>query len=422
MTLELRYAARSDVGLVRTGNEDSGYAGAWLLAVADGMGGHAAGELASATAIASVAEVADAHLLEDEVLSVLGDAIDLASDRIANVISSQPEFQGMGTTFTGLALLEDRLGLVHVGDSRAYRLRGGELTQLTKDHTYVQTLVDSGQITAGEANSHPRRNLIMRAIDGIHDVEPDLSIRDLQAGDRYLICSDGLSGVVPDDVLAAELSTGDPTGTVTRLVELALEGGAPDNVTVVVADVVEVSADHQKRQELPVVVGAAGEPRNRAKLPNVPWPVDSQLDPDQSPSTPTERPRVVDDRAESERTSVWRSGVTLVVGAIVAAFAIIGVLLVVWVSRQWYVGDFNDRVTIYQGVPGSLGPIPLQRVNLETGIEVESLPVFDQQRVRQSIPVGSQEQAVSTVAELDSRAQACLGPNPPVGCPLVEQP
>ena len=140
------------------------------------MGGHAAGELASAMAVASFAEVADAKLSEADALSVLGDAVDLSSERISEIISSEPQFQGMGTTFTGLARLEDRLALVHVGDSRAYRFRDGELIQLTKDHTYVQTLVDSGQITKDEAATHPRRNLIMKAIDGIHIVEPDLSI------------------------------------------------------------------------------------------------------------------------------------------------------------------------------------------------------------------------------------------------------
>jgi len=418
MALTLRYAARSDVGVVRPGNEDSGFAGDWLLAVADGMGGHAAGELASSMAVATFAEVADTPMGQDEALSILGDAIDLTGERIATVISDEPQFQGMGTTFTGLAWLRDRLALVHVGDSRAYRYRDGELEQLTKDHTYVQTLVDSGQITPEEAATHPRRNLIMRAIDGIHGVEPDLSIRDLQSGDRFLICSDGLTGVVSDERIARVLSSGDPTGVVTRLVELALEGGAPDNVTVVVADVVEVADDDFRYEDLPVVVGAAGESRNRRRLPNVPWPVDEQPDPN---AARNDGPSDFEDEAPEdspvEHKRRWRRPLLLGIAAVVMIFAAIGAALLGWISSQWYVGSYQGNVAIYQGVPGSIGPVPLQRLSQETGIAVDDLPVSLQQRVESSILVESQEQAISTVAELDSEAQACGSAEPPAGCP-----
>ncbi len=418
MALGLRYAARSDVGMVRKGNEDSGYAGSWLLAVADGMGGHAAGELASAIAVATFAEVADAQLREDEALSVLGDAVDLSNERIADVIAEEPQYQGMGTTFTGLAWLRDRLGLVHVGDSRAYLLRDGELVQLTRDHTYVQTLVDSGQITKEEAAIHPRRNLIMRAIDGVHAVEPDLSIRDLQLGDRYLLCSDGLSGVVDEDVISRELSNGDPTGVVTRLVDLALEAGAPDNVTVVVADVVERPDGIGASLATPVVVGAAGEARNRRRLPEVPWPDDAQPDPaggiDEVEPEPEFEPRPVGSPARP----VWKNTAILIAGASLILLAFVGGALLLWVSGQWYVGERDGNVAIYQGVPGELGPIPLQRLDQETGIAVSWLPVYDQQRVEQSILVDSQDQAISTVAELDARAEQCRSDAPPEGCPL----
>lgn len=418
MVLGLRYAARSDVGSVRPGNEDSGYAGSWLLAVADGMGGHAAGELASAIAVATFAEVADAQLSGEEALSVLGDAVDKSSERIADVIAAEPQFQGMGTTFTGLAWLNDRLALVHVGDSRAYRYRDGELVQLTRDHTYVQTLVDSGQITPEEAAVHPRRNLIMRAIDGVHAVEPDLSISDLQLGDRYLLCSDGLSGVVGEDVIARELSSGDPTGAVGRLVDAAIEGGAPDNVTVVVAEVIEVADGIGAAAEIPVVVGAAGEARNRRRLPNVPWPVDEQFDPEIGNGTATidaEPPRAP--TTEGTRRPFWRNTAVLVAGIILIVFALLGGALLLWISNQWYVGEYQGNIAIYQGVPGDLGPIPLQRVSQETAIAVSDLPMIDQQRVQQSILVDDQEQAVSTVAQLDALVRECTSDAPPEGCP-----
>ncbi len=423
MALRLRYAARSDVGMVRPGNEDSGYAGSWLLCVADGMGGHAAGELASAMAVASFAEVADAKLSEADALSVLGDAVDLSSERISEIISSEPQFQGMGTTFTGLARLEDRLALVHVGDSRAYRFRDGELIQLTRDHTYVQTLVDSGQITKEEAATHPRRNLIMKAIDGIHIVEPDLSIFTLQAGDRYMLCSDGLSGVVPQDAIAQELAAGEPTIVVTHLVEAALEGGAPDNVTVVVADVVEVPDDAPVDNGLPVVVGAVSERRNRERLPNVPWPVDEQFDPELT-GKKADGPKPSTGTAPSagRERPLWRNPwVMLSVGA-VAVLALISGAVLYWVSTQWFVGVSDGNVAIYQGVPSEIGPVPLHRISQETAIAVADLPTYDQERVEQSIMVESQEQAINAVAQLDQRAQQCTSDAPPAGCPVTEPP
>ncbi len=421
MVLGLRYAARSDVGVVRPGNEDSGYAGSWLLAVADGMGGHAAGELASAIAVATFAEVADEQLSEGEALSVLGDAVDLSSERIADVIAREPQYQGMGTTFTGLAWLEDRLALVHVGDSRAYRYRGGELVQLTRDHTYVQTLVDSGQITPEEAAVHPRRNLIMRAIDGVHAVEPDLSISDLELGDRYLLCSDGLSGVVGEDVIARELSGGDPTGVVIRLVDAAIEAGAPDNVTVVVADVVEIPESANGLNPIPVVVGAAGEGRNRRQLPNVPWPVDEQPDPlaSNGPPTPTTTAEDVMEQPDRSRPPRWRRTALLIAGSLVVLLAAFGGALMYWISTQWYVGAHEGNVAIYQGVPAGIGPISLSRLTQETAIPVVDLPELDQESIERSILVDSEEAAVSTVAALDARAQECRSDDPPEGCPAA---
>ena len=180
----LRFAARSDVGLVRAGNEDSGYAGPRLLMVADGMGGHAAGELASAVAIATVADL-DVHPpSSSELLNALTDAIDSTGETINAIINEEPDLTGMGTTVTGLYWLGSRVAIVHVGDSRAYLFRDHELVQLTHDHTYVQTLVDAGRITEEQAATHPKRSLLMRALDGMNPVEADLSVREARTGDR----------------------------------------------------------------------------------------------------------------------------------------------------------------------------------------------------------------------------------------------
>jgi PPM family protein phosphatase len=278
MTQFLRYAAKSDVGIVRRENEDSGYAGRTLLVVADGMGGHAAGELASATAVATLAELDSEDLPTADVLTALDDAMLTSAERIGQFIEADPSRAGMGTTLTAVLWRGGRIALIHVGDSRAYLLRDGELSQITHDHTYVQTLIDSGRITPDQARTHPKRNLLLRAIDGTGVPEGETSIREAQVGDRYLLCSDGLCGVVTDEAIEAVLAqVPDPTAAVTDLVDLALAAGAPDNVTAVIADVIEVdddAGDLESTLGQPVVVGAAGDRRNRAALPGLMFPDD----------------------------------------------------------------------------------------------------------------------------------------------------
>jgi PPM family protein phosphatase len=443
-SLRLRYAARSDVGLVRQGNEDSGFAGPDLLLVADGMGGHAAGELASATAVATIASV---HPSNDETSAMdeLAECVNEIGDRIAATIADEPELTGMGTTLTGIVWLGARIGIVHVGDSRAYRLRDGELAQLTHDHTYVQTLIDAGRITEDEAAVHPRRSLLMRALDGMNEVEADLFVLDAAAGDRLLLCSDGLSGVVSSSEIAAHLRVGDPTGCVTRLVDLALERGAPDNVTVIVADV--ISQESATPLPRPVVVGAAGETRVRVRLPHVRFPDDMQPvrdAPDAPPAVsgpPTaEQPLIdadvrvpaaeharrqaaadavaVEKRERNRRRWIVAGGITLAV--VVLALAVLG-LVRAFVSSQWYVAvngsPGTGTVAVYQGVPGTLVGIPLAEVTSDAGITVGSLPLFDQELVSKGIPAQSQTDAERIVNELRARAASCQVALPPAGCP-----
>ncbi|MGB4324283.1 MAG: PP2C family serine/threonine-protein phosphatase [Candidatus Nanopelagicales bacterium] len=447
-SLGLRYAAKSDVGLVRQGNEDSGYVGPRLLLVADGMGGHAAGELASSLAIATVADL-DVHPPTNaDVLTSLAEAIDNVGDAIGELIADDPDLTGMGTTITGLYWLGGRIAVVHVGDSRAYLFRDNELIQLTHDHTYVQTLVDSGRITEEEASVHPRRSLLMRALDGMNPVEADLSVREARSGDRFLLCSDGLSGVVRDTEIADLLSTGEPTGVVTRLVDLALERGAPDNVTVVVADVVERPADEELPLTPPVVVGAAGEPRVRLQLPNTRFPDDAQPDPDR-PDAPApidggpetapqilidsalivpaaEQARYDAEAAEIARTDkkIKRRKVMGIVGGILVVAAITaGTLFGIqsWVTSQWYVAINGSAgtgtVAIYNGVQGSLAGIKLSGIDTDSGLMVGSLPLFDQELVSKGIPAASYADAQRIVAELQSRAAECQALIPPQGCP-----
>lgn len=453
MALHLRYAARSDVGLVREGNEDSGYAGPALLMVADGMGGHAAGELASAIAIATVADL-DVHPPSvDSILSSLGDAITEVGDTIADVIADDPELTGMGTTATGVYWLGNQVAVVHVGDSRGYLLRDGELEQITHDHTYVQTLVDAGRITEAEAMVHPRRALIMRALDGMSVVEADLSIRDALDGDRFMLCSDGLSGVVANDEIARILGGGDPTGAVTRLVDLALERGAPDNVTVVVADVVEVPAaqpDVVAADDVfaPVVVGAAGEPRVRLRLPGVRFPDDAQPDPDRPdlpppidggpPTAPQplinadiQVPAVESARRTAQAAALakqrrsrrvrkwWVASATILAFVLLALAAVIAAR--VWLGTQWFVAINGSAGTgtvgVYQGVQGSLFGARLSTLATDSGLQVGTLPYFDQELVSKGIPAADEADAQRIVAVLQGKAAQCRAVVIPAGCP-----
>ena len=199
MTLALRFAAVSHVGLLREGNEDSVYAGPQVLAVADGMGGHAAGEVASAVAIAALRHL-DSDVPGSDLLDVLRASAESANEHLRDMVAGDPTLEGMGTTLTALLFAGSRIGLLHIGDSRAYLLRDGRIGQITHDHTLVQRLVDEGRISEQEAGSHPQRSLITRALDGREGIEPDLSVREARPGDRYLLCTDGLTGPVRPSV------------------------------------------------------------------------------------------------------------------------------------------------------------------------------------------------------------------------------
>ncbi|MGW9372967.1 caspase, EACC1-associated type [Streptomyces xanthophaeus] len=260
--LTTRFAAGSHKGMIHEGNEDSGYAGPRLLAIADGMGGQAAGEVASSEVISTLVQLDD-DVPGSDILTSLATAVQRANDQLRVMVEEDPQLAGMGTTLTALLWSGQRLGVVHVGDSRAYLLRDGILTQITKDHTLVQRLVDDGRITEEEATTHPERGVLLRALDGGEHAEPDLSIREVRAGDRYLICSDGLSGVVSHQTLEDVLADYHPPHhTVQSLIQLALRGGGPGNITCIVADVLETDTGNTlaaQVSDIPVVVGAVAE-------------------------------------------------------------------------------------------------------------------------------------------------------------------
>ncbi len=408
MAIALQYAARSDVGLVRSENQDSGYAGPNLLVVADGMGGHAAGDVASSVAIGQMVELdGDSHGADD-VTTHLEQSLRRANVELQTLIRSQPELQGMGTTVTALLRTGNKLALAHIGDSRAYLLRGEALEQITHDHSFVQSLVDEGRITAEEADTHPQRSLVTRVLTGQDDDEPDVSIREARVGDRYLICSDGLSGFVARDTIAEVLGDGGaPSSTADRLVQLALRAGAPDNVTVVVADVVDPGSSPPPSTS-PQVVGAAAIKRGGTRaIPVSPAEKAAALTRE---ATGTED----DDAAAVPLAEEGRSsgvGRTLrVVAATVLAVVVLGggaYAAYDWTQRQYFVGEQDGRVALYRGVAQDVGPVSLHSVYSTTDIELVDLPDFYRNRVKDTVSVNDLSDADALISDLRTEALIC---------------
>jgi protein phosphatase len=402
MTLALRFAARSHTGLLREGNEDSVYAGPRLLAVADGMGGHAAGEVASAVAIAAIAPL-DEDAPGTDLLDALRQAAMSANQHLHDMVEGDAALDGMGTTLTAILWGGNRLGLLHIGDSRCYLLRDGELTQITHDHTLVQTLIDEGRISAEEASTHPQRSLITKVLDGRNGIDPDLSVREVRAGDRYLLCSDGLTGPVgSNDTLRDALAIEDPQEAVDRLVQLALRGGGPDNVTVIVADAVEV--DHPLPAP-PVVAGAAAE----APQPPPPGVADSAAsrartaegrdveEPDRTVAAPLTTGR----RRRGRRTGIVASLVVLLlVAGAGAGWA--------YVRSQYYVGADGTQVAVFRGVTGHVAGVDLSSVEERSDLRTDQLGELDATRVQKGIVAKNRDDARQILDRLKSLA--CTGP------------
>jgi PPM family protein phosphatase len=395
MAIALRYAARSDLGLLRGGNEDSGYAGPRLLVVADGVGGHAAGEVASSVTV-SVLSALDEEAPGGDLLDRLSSAVRTANTYLRDMVKGDSELRGMSTTVTALLRAGPRFGLVHVGDSRCYLLRGHELQQITRDHTFVQTLVDEGRITAEEADHHPQRSVITNALDGAEKLDLDLSVREARVGDRYLLCSDGLSGVVSEDTLRETLAENSrPEDAVERLVELALRGGGPDNITAIVADVVEVDASPSS---VPVVVGAASAGPNRRTEGNSAAAKAAALSP--------QLDEAEDDFESGERARhpVRRVLLSLLVLALLGAG---GFGTWRWSQHQYYVGAEDEKVAIFQGLSQDIGPVHTSKVFAAQDIALSDLPSYQQDRVRADIAANDLTDARRIVTTLRRQAAVC---------------
>lgn len=402
MTVQFHYAARSDVGLVRSNNQDSGYAGPRLLVLADGMGGPAGGDIASSVAVAHLVPLDADVPPADDLLPLLREAIEAAHNELMERSQEAPELAGLGTTAIAILRSGNKLGMVHIGDSRAYLLRGGELTQVTTDHTYVQHLVETGKITAEQAEVHPNRNMILRALgDTAGDVILDESVREARPGDRWLLCSDGLSGMVSRETIEKTLlNIKDPGECADALINLALKGGGVDNITAVVCDVLDTKdvPSDSSLSTVPEIVGAAANKSLQLTRATGSGSAAAKA------AALKERGEETDEADEPpRRRSRWGAVIGLILTlALVGAGLFAGYR---WTQTQYFVAENEGWVTIFRGIPQSLGPLRLAEEHERTDIEVAKLSGLAQDRLSSPITRGSLEEAESVVANLRSELQ-----------------
>ncbi len=395
MSVALRYAARSHVGLgTKDRNEDSAYAGPELLVLCDGMGGHAAGDVASSLVVGELVHLDGESHGADDMTSVLEQEMIAANEQLAQVAEETEATEGMGTTCIAMMRSGSKLAVANIGDSRAYLRRGARVTQITKDHSFVQQLLDEGRISEEEALHHPQRSLVTRVFTGRPEDRPDLSMRELRVGDRLLLTSDGLTDYVAESTVAELLRSEESAGKVAdQLIAISLRASARDNVTVIVADVVETGEGTTD----PQVVGAASERRGTQLL---------------APQTPAEKAAALSrtvhgtdpgpelaEETEGGRVSTWlrRGLVTLAVLAVV----VVGAWATYdWSQRQYFVGEANGHVTIFRGVSQDLGPFTLSEPEQQTDIELETLPAHYRNRVINTLTADDRADADAIVAEL----------------------
>ena len=401
-------AAVSHVGKIRANNQDSGYAGSYLFVVADGMGGHAGGDVASAIAVRRITEVDQKYTSAHDAAFALQSALIAANSLLAETVFEHNELTGMGTTVSGIVRVDNQIAMAHIGDSRIYRYRGGKLEQISTDHTFVQRLVDSGRITPEEAAVHPRRSVLMRVLGDV-DAAPeiDTEVFETAPGDRWMICSDGLSSYVTDDKMEHVLATiPGAQDAAERLIKESLDQGAPDNVTVVLLDIDETV---QPGHVPPVTVGSAASPlsfdsdstRRSLRLPTLLLHPLKATQPDPSHFEP-ESDDYLDELIAEDRTRQRRRRVTWLVSIILAVIAIVAAIIVGynWTQTHYFVGNDHGYVAIYRGVQQDIGPIQLSTVITKTAIPVSGLTPFDRAQVDATITAGNVSKAEDIVDRL----------------------
>jgi PPM family protein phosphatase len=390
----LHVAGATDVGQTRSGNEDALLIGDCVFAVADGMGGHLAGEVASETALEPIRALAG-RVFDDagDAVTALRGAVVAANDTVSDLAEREPAYHGMGTTLTAALVEGRRLHLAHVGDSRAYLLRDGSFSQLTDDHTLVQHLIDEGQLTREEAARHPQRSIITRAIGVSRDVEVDSMSLELVAGDQLLLCSDGLTGVVTDRQIAQTLdSIDDPDAAVHRLVELANDAGGPDNITVLLLRYDDPDTDGSKAHRTITIT-------TRDEDPNGDWAhrlgTYGRFSRTAGESRTEEEPKQVG--------QILGRAAAIVLALVVVVAVVIGGARFL-LSQSYFVGLAGERIVIYQGVDLTLGPLELARVVEQSELTVDDVPSWYRDSLEAGLTAADLSDARRIVANAPRRS------------------
>jgi len=394
VTVRFRVGARTDVGRVREGNEDAYMTRHPLFAVADGMGGHQGGEVASKLALETLEKAADGR-------PDLAEVVRAANRAVFATAAKDPGLAGMGTTLTAVLVEDDRLHLAHVGDSRMYLLRDGSLGRVTKDHTVVERLVDEGRLAPEDAERHPQRSILTRALGVEEDVQVDEADVEVRPGDRVLLCSDGLTGMVEeDDILRILSEHSDAQAASDALVSAANQAGGQDNITAVILDVVEEEAETAPQAAVTETVERPSPMSEPARPVDTPPPADRQARFPARPAPP---------RRRWVRTVVWLVVILAVIGG--GLFAVKRY----WVDRQWYVGESGGNVALYRGIPAQ--PLGFE---LSTVVaEYEEIPAarvtrFPEWRdLEQGITAESEADARAIILQMQREVAAQRGPEPP---------
>ena len=401
IAMQLVAAGDSNIGRTRASNQDSGYCGFNLFFVADGMGGHAGGDIASAIVTHQVSQVDALHDNPEAAAEAMREAMVAANRKLSQTIEEHGELAGMGTTFSGLMVAGGKVAIAHIGDSRIYLARAGKVKQITKDHTFVQRLVDTGRITPEEALVHPRRSVLMRVLGDVEDApEIDLMTLGTKPGDRWMLCSDGLSGVVPEDVLERILlENGSPEEACELLIYEALEHGAPDNVTVVIVDIKSAAFKAESASE-PQFLGSAAsdvvvensKDRRFLRLLN-PRNLPEVFGMNQDPAAfLPESEEYLDLILRQTKSRVRMHRLRQLIGLLVGLALLAGGLFAAYSYTQtrYYLGESSSgNGAIFRGIHESFGSLKFSQLYRETSTRVKDLSLMQQEEVRRTITADS---------------------------------
>jgi protein phosphatase len=409
MGIKIVSASVSDKGKVRASNQDSGYSGVNLYVVADGMGGHAGGDIASALATQLVAKVDDVYQDSDQAIDALLTAMREANKNLSATVDKFGYLAGMGTTMDAVLFTGGIANIAHIGDSRVYLMRDSRMLQITKDHTFVQQLIDSGKITEEEALYHPRRNVILRVL-GDTSEEPEFDIHQLEVlpGDRLLLCSDGLCGVVPSSLIEENMKVANLEEAIELLVDEAKEYGAPDNVTVLLLEIKD-ETDAVEQQPILWLGSAANEvvikPNSAGRILEMFSPIrwfEAIRDAGKKESFYSQNDpalaKAIDEFSGKVRSWKLRGIALFLVLGVIAGGSLWSVYS--YIETRYYLGVQNGKVAIYQGIKESFGGIGFSHLYLESEINLSDLPDFQQELIANSISADSLEDAKAKLEKI----------------------